>query len=275
MTRYAEQKKIEYLFIRIDQCQEFINKYAADLEKLLKDTKPVSIEDAFKNSESIHETVQELGQKLGFNKDVQALAKSQLRMTMKAMGKNPNLQSVLDKLSSFKGKYVSAHSTLTGYLACSIASHLEWGSEATFHKLTLAAFLHDITLNNHDLAACRSVEEAKAGNFHFEEMKLFKSHSADAAEIARRFQEVPPDVDAIIMQHHELPNGTGFPRGIGHTYIAPLSVVFIVAHEMAQEALKESNFDLPKFSEKMKNKYQFSQFKKVIAAIEKLGALRV
>src|SRR6185312_15892576 len=102
-----------------------------------------------------------------------------------------------------------------GYIACAIATQMDWASDSTFQKLTLAAFLHDITLSNHELAQCDTVQEAiDKKTFTEAEIAGFRVHPAKGAEIARQFQEVPPDVDVIILQHHERPDGSGFPRGI-------------------------------------------------------------
>src|SRR6185437_16447632 len=100
------------------------------------------------------------------------------------------------------------------------------------------------------------------------EIAEFKAHPAKAAEIARQFQEVPPDVDVIVTQHHERPDGAGFPRGIGYAYIAPLAMVFIVAHDMTQHFLNNgSKMDRDGFLAEAREKYTSSQFRKVLEAI--------
>ena len=92
-----------------------------------------------------------------------------------------------------------------------------------------------------------------------------------AAELARQFQEIPPDVDVIVSQHHEKPDGTGFPRGIGYSYIAPLAMVFMVAHDMAQHFLGHgSQMDRDAFLAEVRDKYTSSQFRKILEAIERL-----
>ena len=203
---------------------------------------------------------------------MQVMAKTQVRMTMKSMGKSPSLSQVLDRLKAFDGRYIASHSTMVGFMACAIASQMEWGSEGTFHKLSLAAFLHDITLDNHKLAQCNSLMEVEAGGFTKQEMGEFKTHTIKAAEIASTFQEVPPDVDVIIAQHHERPDGTGFPRKLMSSYIAPLSCVFIIAHDLAQFAIaKGPGFQVSEFLTGMKGKYKSAQFRKVLDAMDKLA----
>jgi HD-GYP domain-containing protein (c-di-GMP phosphodiesterase class II) len=95
-----------------------------------------------------------------------------------------------------------------------------------------------------------------------------------AAEVAKQFSEVPPDVDLIIAQHHERPDGSGFPRGLSSTYIAPLSAIFIVAHDMTQYAIEKGKaFKAADFLEEFREQYKPSQFRKVVQAIEQLEGL--
>jgi hypothetical protein len=78
-------------------------------------------------------------------------------------------------------------------------------------------------------------------------------------------------VDIIVQQHHERPNGSGFPRGLLFNYISPLSSLFIVAHDLTQEILfKRASFSLPNFIVEKKAVLNQGNFKKVFAALEKV-----
>ena len=89
---------------------------------------------------------------------------------------------------------------------------------------------------------------------------------------------MPPDVDSIIAQHHERPDGSGFPRGLTHLRIGPLATVFIVAHDIVTYlfdndiagANVEKGLDLDKFIEQKSKTYQMGTFKKVIAVVPKI-----
>lgn len=276
MEKYTIRKGVEYLYMKRGDVSEFIDKYNTDLEQMGRKTIAFTPEDLSKVSESIFETVRELGQTVGFTKDVQVMARHHMRMTVKSMGRSPKLGDILAKLKLFEGEYISAHSTLTSFLACAIASHMEWASEGTFAKLTMAAFMHDITLKNIELAECESLTEVKHKGFSLEDQKEFAEHPQKAAEQARQFHEVPPDVDVIIVQHHERPDGKGFPRGLTANYIAPLTCVFLVAHDMAKAALKRgSAFDLKEYADSHREKYSQNQFKKIFAALEHLDMAKL
>ncbi len=271
LNKYTIKKGIEYLYIKTADTTEFIHKYNAELQRILKNTPVMALQDANRISEQIYESVAEMGREMGFTRDVQALAKTQMQVTMNAMGKSPKLSDFLRKIENFKGEYLANHSLLTGYLACAIASHMEWGSEQTFQKLNLAAFLHDITLDNSALAKCRMPEDAEKAGFSKEQVNVFRQHPIKAADVAKGFSEVPPDVDSIIFQHHETPEGTGFPRRLKHAFIAPLSAVFIVAHDLADFSLEhEGNFTPAEFLELTAKRYSSSKFQRVVASLQQI-----
>jgi HD-GYP domain-containing protein (c-di-GMP phosphodiesterase class II) len=276
LEKYTVKKGVEYLYIRQEQCQEFAQKYLTELQHLLESDK-LTVEGVGKLNQSVQETVQELSSKLGFTKEVQELTKTQVQLTVKSMGKDPDLSEILKKIDATAGQYISSHSTLCAYLACSIATQLQWGSETTYYKLSLASFLHDITLENHALAEISTLDELeeKKSKFTEKEIKDYKGHPAAAAEMAKAMTEVPPDVDTIIRQHHERPDGSGFPRKLNHSYIAPLSSVFIVAHDLTKYTLAAGDqFSMETFLKDVREKYKSSQFKKVLSCLEVLNKIK-
>ena len=274
MEKYTVKKGIEYLYIRKEQCLEFASKYLAELQKIAKTSLPES--ELVHLNISVHETVQELTRQMGFNREVQEMTRAQVQMTVRTMGASPNLAQILSKLEKSKDKYISAHSTVCAFVACAIAGQLRWGSETTFHKLTLASFLHDMTLENDQLADYNSLAdiEKRRDLFSEAEIQAYRDHPIYAAELAKRMNEVPPDVDTIISQHHERPDGTGFPRKLTYSYISPLSTVFIVAHDLTYYALKnQDRFNIDLFIDEVREKYKSSQFKKVLSCIENMHEL--
>jgi len=276
LEKYTLKKGVEYLYIRKEQCAEFAVKYKDELQKVLK-LEHLTLDEAGRLGDATFEAVQELTKQVGFTKEVQEVTRMQVQLTVKAMGKDPDLAELLAKLRASEGKYISSHSTLCGYLACAIAAQMQWGSDTTFQKLTLASFLHDITLENQELAALTSIEELEKGlsKFTAQEIKDFKEHPAAGAEMAKKMTEVPPDVDVIIRQHHERPDGTGFPRGLNHTYIAPLASVFIVAHDLAKNMLEAGDkFDIQAFLDGVREKYKSSQFKRLLSCLENIQKIK-
>jgi HD-GYP domain-containing protein (c-di-GMP phosphodiesterase class II) len=272
-TKYTTQRKIEYMYLREDDSKTFIEKYISQIDDFAKKQQAATYEQLAVMNKIAFETVQELITVVGFNKDVQRLARSHIAMMIQRTDKKPNLQKMLARILKIKGQYLADHSYILSYVACGIATHLQWGSEATFYKLSLAAFFHDIAISNDQLSACSTIEEAKALGTTDKDLEGFKNHPAVAAELVRRMSEIPADVDMIIQQHHEMPNGKGFPKGLTANYISPLSTVFIIAHDMVREIMKTKEghaFDLGRYLVQAQDTFQHSNFRRILIAAKKL-----
>jgi len=223
----------------------------------------------------------EIAEKLGFTPEVQEMTKTNVLQTIALVRRAPKLSEILRALRFEQGKYLATHSMLLAHVACALATQMDWTNDMTYQKLSLAAFLHDLPLKNHELAAIQTIEELqqKVGSFSEEEIRSFREHPLVAAEMARKLSEVPPDVDVIISQHHELPSGKGFPRGLPLTRIAPLAALFIVAHDLVSFLMeKEGRHDqltseaVEDFILLRSNTYSSGNFRKVLAGARKIKA---
>jgi HD-GYP domain-containing protein (c-di-GMP phosphodiesterase class II) len=272
-TKYTEQRKIQYMYLREDNCKTFIEKYILQIDDFAKRQQNASYEQLSNMNKVAFESVQELINVVGFNKDVQRLAKSHISMMVHRMDKKPNLQKLLARVLQNRGQYLTDHAYILSYVSCGIATHLQWGSEATFYKLSLASFFHDIAIVNDSISACSSIDEVKKLGLADKEVESFKNHPAIAAELVRRMSEIPADVDLIIQQHHEMPDGKGFPKSLTANYISPLSSVFIIAHDMTREIMRTKEggvFDLGRYLLTSQDKFQHSNFRRILAAAKKL-----
>jgi HD-GYP domain-containing protein (c-di-GMP phosphodiesterase class II) len=272
--RYTEKKKIEYLYLKEDSLKGFIEKYVATIDQVYSRQISFSYDELAKMNHTAFETIQDMIKVVGFTNEIQTLTKKHLQLMLQKMNKRPNLMKLLSKVIVSKGKYSSEHSYLLNYIAFGIANHMNWGSEATFYKLSLAAFFHDITLMGDDLTSCSTIEEARKLGIDESSLEGFKNHPEQAADLVRRMSEVPSGVDTIILQHHEMPDGSGFPLKTTANYISPLSTVFIIAHDMAKEVIRSKeqgkHFDLLSYLTNAQYKFPYSNFKKILDAAKKI-----
>jgi len=206
---------------------------------------------------------------LGFTPEAQAIAKSCVNMALKALGSKPKLNEILEDLKSKEGAYIPAHSFMVGNVACAIAHRIGWSSSATFFKLSLAAFLHDISLKSEIHAKLRDLSSAHRVGLENEEIKLIKLHPVQASEYSKQFSEIPSDVDIIISQHHESPGGDGFPRGMPGKLISPLSALFIMAQDLVDAVLNHPETKVEDFFKANASRYEVGQFRKIVALILK------
>lgn len=268
LDRYLKKKKVEYLFLKKDDASAFVNKFKTVLADVLK-RDDLTVDQSIELASSVHEAVQELGSQLGFTPEVQSLVKDNVSAVLSGVRKGGTLGNLLQNMEKEPKKYLSSHSVMIAHVACGIAAKMDWSSDTTFEKLTYAALLHDIHLKNHQLAQITTLEELRKSNNSFkpEEIDHFLKHPLACAETAMNFSEIPADVAAIIREHHERPDGSGFPRKLTSARIAPLSAVFIVAHDIVLGHFKNGE-SIEEFKEKYGDSLKVGNFRKVISALE-------
>lgn len=267
--KYMVRRQINYFYIKKTECQEFLTKLNQDLTRLLQESSKDDHE-IFENVNDIQEVIGQLSGKLGFTEEVQDLVKKNMKLTMKAIGQSKKLTKIISD-SQLRGKnYLSSHSVMMASVACSIAAEMKWTSDRTFEKLVLASLLHDIHFQNPDLAKLgkKSEIEPMKESLSEEDYKLIMGHPIKCANLLKMMSEVPGDVDIIVLQHHEYPDGSGFPKGLQAHQISPLSALLIVSHEIVDMMIKQRlDFTLSQFLASHSHLFTSAAFKKIGKAL--------
>jgi putative nucleotidyltransferase with HDIG domain len=265
LKRLCGVRNIQYLYIPKSASGEFVNRLQDRLHVVSNDFEDGD-ERLVSTVAQVQETLHDLVLKVGFTPPVMALAKTHVETALKMIGKFPRLHRIFEGSFFRNSNYTSRHSVMVAHLSCAIANKLNWPSDSTFQKLIVAALLHDIALAKPEFCEIKTktdLEKAKA-RFSDSEFKSIENHPFTAAEIVSKLHEIPADVYVVVLQHHERPDGTGFPRSLHAPQIAPLAAVFIVAHDLveAYEA-KGAAFDMDAFWKERAELYSSSTFKKI------------
>ena len=265
-NKLLKTKKVRSLFIRKADSLGFISKLKENLITMIMAADPMVPEELLNHVTWVQETVYELTRRIGFTPEVTALARENVNLTIKAIGQTPQISKALHRSNMKDQNYVSSHSTLLAHIACSVASAVKMGSDTTFQKLVLAALFHDFTFEDSELAKLsdeKTLEELKQ-TLGKPELEKVLAHPLRAVESLRKIREMPGDVDFLVYQHHEKPDGKGFPKGLFAHQIVALSAVFIVSHEILDEFLKDQKaFSMKAFLEVKKNYYSAGAFKNI------------
>ncbi len=223
----------------------------------------------------LQKTIRTRGVTYDVEKKIQEIEKTLLD----AVKRGGSVTDFLTPLSRQRSLYVATHVILLAYVSCALATLMDWKSDTTYIKLILASLMHDITLENPELASIQTLNElSRKKNFLVaKDIAAFHEHMDAAALIVQKISDVPADVDSIISQHHERPNGDGFPKKINHSKIIPLACVFIVAHDLVNFLLKSvpANTEvhalvLERFVKQYPKAYQVGNFRKVLAVVQRL-----
>lgn len=271
VEKYAKKKKVSHLYLRRGDTDLFLAKIHDDIDNLLSNGNYDSalLDDVALDSVDL---IQNYVKRFGFTEEVVVLAEKSVKVMELAISESPKLNGIFEKFNNHKDRYLPVHSIVIAHIASAIAIELQWNTKGTLYKLCMAAMLHDITLENDDLAMIASLDELheKMEQFTPEEVAAYKNHVTHCAQLVDKFRDVPSDVANIIVQHHERPDGSGFPRGLTAAHISPLSSVFIVAHEIVRKLLlNKTTFSMEEeFLNLVKHLDHGSTFHEIINALD-------
>ncbi len=182
------------------------------------------------------------------------------------------LKTLKDKQDQYA--YFTQRINLTSLVSCLLAKELDWISKATMDKLVYASVLCDITLAvRPELLKIRNLHEFEKVKHTLseEDQKIFLSHAKDAGNLIKRyFTSAPPDTSSLAFQHHELPDGSGFPMRLRAEKISPLAALFIIATDFSFYLVEDDEPSLDDYLLKCQNRFDYVNFRKVVKALEKL-----
>lgn len=127
--------------------------------------------------------------------------------------------------------FLAGHSLLIVYIAGKISSSLEsqFNFQVTMKKISTASFFHDFSL----------LETADP----FMEMKLseitdgvllnkIRNHPIESAKYLPKCEELFEETKKIILEHHELPDGSGYPNNLKASQISIYACLFIISEQI-------------------------------------------
>lgn len=262
-------KDINFLYISREDSSAYLQS-ARQLGEVLSQARRVSFDKASQFAESAIEMTSDFSQVLGWSPEIEKLVESSIEITLKSMSQNEKLTSLLDRILLDPKSYLSSHSVAIAYVAIGVATELGWTSEATRMKLSSAAFLHDICLTDQHLAGIQSLEEMviHPDMQDIKDIKDYMLHPVLAAELISGWEAKPPLVEEIILQHHEKPDGSGFPSGMKAGAMLPLARLFVFCEDFVDLIFRLGKRDgLNQFLTRVvPDRYEGSEFKKVLRA---------
>ncbi len=267
-----ERKQTDTLYIKKENFYNFINKH----QKLVfsKEAWPQLNEvEATKELSIDLDLISKASHIFGWSQEIINLANENIGRVIQLAEKTPKFQKVVEIFKTEKNIRLATHSIVLTYLMTDVAKRLSWGSEITLRKLAFAAVLHDMDLDEDLFVAKQTLlQEGNLKNFpETPELKRIIDHPTRAANLVLNWPLCPPDVDIIIRQHHEKPDGGGFPAGLKNAKISPLSALFIMAEDIIYHCIE--NFgEVPKdYLLSKKGLYSSDPFKEIFKAM--VGAL--
>lgn len=154
-----------------------------------------------------------------------------------------SIKSFINDLEKFNPAAMS-HAFLVSFFSALICKDLEWAGAKTIQTLALGALFHDIGM----MQLPPDMQSMDYSLMNPEQKKLYETHPTLGAQALQAIPGLNLGVTQIVLQHHELMNGSGYPAGISAHKIYPLAKVvgladafayFLVENEMSPiEGLK-------------------------------------
>lgn len=262
-----KKKNIDYLYIRNDDFNKFkVNFFRNNFLEF--DTSKATPEELKEKLEFSHAMLHEMVQNLGFSKDAIDLTEKSIKAITGLLEKSEgDIKTLLENFKS-GDDYFYDHSYLTTVICCDILKKMNWYSDERMRILTMASLFHDITLKSVSLARITNKNDPELQKFSQKEVKKYLRHPLDAFELVLEYPDIPSKVGEVICQHHEGPEGEGFPNSLRPSNIDPLSAVFILAHDFiaAMERVRYDKNQVEKVIEEMKERYLMAPFKAPLKA---------
>ncbi len=192
--------------------------------------------------------------KCGISESLIVAADEVVALQLDLIKSSKEVSGFIEKFQLFR-KASSDHTRIVNYILFSILKDLTWDSESTIHRMSFASLLHDISLPEVFYKQLHETED-QVKNLSEENRKLYLKHPEDSAHIAKNFDSITGGISRFILEHHELPNGKGFPRGLNYNHIHPLTAVLHLSDFIA-DLMWEHDYNMDIVIEKIREKRSF------------------
>lgn len=217
---------IENLFIKREDSLSYIDSVCGDI-KLVTEKYQVEKEDRIMDSHTlIMLTIGELGLS---DKVIRATTNS-VDYALELFKESKDFKKIEKHIFGYPGKYLTTHSVALGFIAVAILAKTKWDSPETRNKLVMAGFLHD---------ACIRVPEFTDSIFGEDTEQInVRENPNEVRKLLEHLDTIPPDLERILLEHREKPDGSGSPKNLVASQLHTLSAVIIVAHDIVDLIFK-------------------------------------
>lgn len=121
-------------------------------------------------------------------------------------------------------------------LSVTIAREMGWVNNTNIQRLALAAFLRDVGLKE----IPTDIIEKPRQELSAEERALWETHGFRGVELLRNLPDMPAEVLAVCLEHHENAIGQGFPRRVRDMKMHPFAKIVCLADTFSDLTLTKN-----------------------------------
>ena len=166
----------------------------------------------------------------GLSPEVKEMLEGSNRVVQSILKKSPSIESALNKFKqNCSDEFYKI--TFTNYICSMMLNYFPWKTSLILDKMMLASTLCDLCIEAKDVA---DLETYESGSGPLTEN--LRNHPINVIDMIKANSSlISLEAVTIIEQHHERPDGKGFPFGLDHSRINQLSTIFIVAHRFVDK----------------------------------------
>jgi response regulator RpfG family c-di-GMP phosphodiesterase len=247
-------KGVNYIYIPKDKFEKLIKDYLERIQSYHLPEETIQL-----TSQALHLSLSSLTE-MGLSDFQFELITSVVDETISELSNNKKLSKLFSTYLKNES-YIVSHSLYTIYIAGLILKETHYSYTHTMKKISYAAFLHDLALETDPFA---EYEMHLRPELTSAELKKVEEHPINSAKLIPDDNDMFEDARKIILEHHEKPNGTGYPKKLDGTKTFTLSCVFNIAHDISTFLIKnEYQVDLlPTFLQRNKEYYSIGNYEK-------------
>jgi response regulator RpfG family c-di-GMP phosphodiesterase len=267
-----KNKKLSHLYVESVDVKTLISNFRKNVfSKIEWDS--IDTHEAVASLQLDWSLILEASRNFGWSTSVTELAQENITKTMVLISRNPELDKIFERLQLSNSKrHVSPHCYSLVFLTSEILKELGWSSPRTLQKMSFACLLHDMELSDMMFEYKQElikIDKLQAELNHQVNYKIF-NHPIVAAEFVTNWSSCPPDVDKLILQHHEKLDGSGFPQKLNFLNIFSLAAVFIICEDLIYQNIHHPEKKLSHYLAEREEYYNRGDIKKIYTATMKV-----
>ena len=215
--------KVQFLYVRTNEFKNLVG-FNLQIAGLAISKAEVSTHHKIPFLSASAESVFTEIQAMGLSQESCNHSKVVVSSMLTLLNSKPNMAALVLSMKGISDEFVK-HSMMVSVVSLMIADQMGWVIPKTLERLGMGAFFHDIGMRE----IAEEIRLKPRHSMTSDEVKTMEEHVTRGAEILQSVPQMPNEVVAIALQHHENACGTGYPRRLKDTRMEPLAKIVSVA----------------------------------------------
>jgi len=235
---HYQNKGMPSLFIQSENAQELVTLLTKSLMSFYQKNESSPCVKAVVATELLQETIKNYG----FDPGLAKLCEKNIEWSCYVFSKNKEMDQI-NEVIHLKSSYASKLHGLQTLISAKLLDELDWFSEASLFKLSLASFLQENIFESINVLKIYHYQDflKQKDNLSFIEQESFLNSSQKMEKILNEFKKLPPDIAFFLDQQWEMPKGEGYPKRLKWSQVGKMSQVFILSGLISKAILQMEN----------------------------------